>query len=616
MLHFTLTRCVASLAAACAVAFALSARADDTTTPSVIITAARAAQALTDALPHTTVLTRLDIERSQAIDLAALLATEAGIQLASNGARGSATSLFVRGAPTRQVLVLIDGVALARQDATGQVGIEHLMLHQIERIEIVRGNVSALYGSGAVGGVIQVFTRRAGQPQASLRAEAGSRGLAHVSAQVGGAAGRTQWSFNVSADRERGVSALNTQQVPAANPDRDGYRNTSAGLKLAHEWASGQLLGVAWLHSDGRLDYDSAFAAPADLQSSRTQKQILYVSSDNELGANWASHLLLSHQTDRTRNVETGDFGYADRYKTSVGGLSWSHDWRLSSATRLGAGVDLQRQRIAADDGFGGAYDRARNLSALFVNGQTRFGDHALSAAVRHDHIDGVGSRASGNLGWGWTLGPAWKAFANAGTAFSAPPLGYLYAPFFGNPDLRPEVSRSLELGLQWAVAGQRVRATWFQTRVEDELEFDLQTYTFGNLARTRNRGLEVSYASRLAGTDLRASLTAQRPVDDATGARRLRRSDLLASLAATRELGAGWRAGLTARYAGERVDSGNQRLPSYLVIDATTQWDFSPSGQWFARIENVGDVHYQTAFGYNQPPRGVFAGVRWKLAL
>ncbi len=614
MLHFKLARRVCAVAAACAVAFSGSVRAQDT--PTVVITAARAAQALTDALPHTTVLNRLDIERSQAIDLASLLATEAGIQLASNGVRGTATSLFVRGAPTRQVLVLVDGVALARQDATGQVGIEHLMLDQIERVEIVRGNVSALYGSGAIGGVIQVFTRQTGQPQANFRIEGGSRGLAHLSAQAGGASGRTQWSVNLSGDRDRGLSALDTKQVPAANPDRDGYHNISAGLKLAHEWAAGQVLGVGWLHTDGRLDYDSAFGAPQDLQTSRTRKQILRVTSDNQVNASWSSQLVASHQTDRTRNVETGAFGYADRYLTTVDGLSWTNDWKLSPATRLGAGVDLQRQGIAADDGFGGAYDRSRQVSALFVNAQTSLAEHALTAALRHDDIGGVGSRVSGSLGWGWALGAQWKAIANAGTAFSAPPLGYLYAPFFGNPALRPERSRSLELGLQWAAPGQRARATWFQTRVLDELEFDLQTYTFGNVARTRNRGLELSYAGRWAATDVRTSLTAQRPIDDLTGARRLRRSDLLASVSATRDLGQGWRAGLEARYAGERAESGNLRLPSYLVIDATTQWDFSASGQWFARLENVGDVRYQTAFGYNQPPRGLFTGVRWKLAL
>ena len=177
-------RAATLLAAGVAALSSLSAAAADQPA-TVIVTAARTPQLLTDTLPHTTVLLRRDIEQSQAVDLPSLLAMEAGVQFAANGGRGTATGLFLRGAPTRQVLVLVDGVPLSRQDASGQVGIEHLMLDQAERIEIVRGNVSALYGGGAVGGVIQIFTRQpTARPDGSLRLEAGARGLVHGSAQL------------------------------------------------------------------------------------------------------------------------------------------------------------------------------------------------------------------------------------------------------------------------------------------------------------------------------------------------------------------------------------------------------------------------------------------------
>ena len=606
------------VAAACATFFAsmwpTASRADEP--QSVVITAARAPQPLTDAIAHTTLLTRTDIERSQAVDLAALLASEAGIQLASNGVRGTATSLFMRGAPTRQVLVLIDGVALARQDATGQVGIEHLMLDQVERIEIVRGNVSALYGSGAVGGVIQVFTRRGGAAQAAVQAELGARGFAQIAAQVSGGTGRSQWSLGVSGQRDQGLSALNPAQVPAANADRDGYRNLGATLNASHELATGHTLAFGWVHSDGRLAYDSAFGAPADVQDSRTRKDLLSLSSDNRITPTWTSRVRLSSQRDDARNHETGLYGYQDRYVTRAQGLSWVNELVLTPHTRWTAGIEQQQQRIDADDGFGGVYDHARAVTALFAGVSMQLGAHALALNLRRDRTGGVGARNSGRLGWGWQLESAWKLFASAGNAFSAPPLGYLYAPYFGNPALRPEVSRSAEAGLQFARAGQRLRATLFQTRVEDELEFDLGSYTFGNIARTRNRGLELSYAGRVGATDVRASLTAQRPVDDVTGARRLRRSDALASVSASHDLGQGWRIGLAGRYASARSDVGDARLAAYTVIDATTQWDVRPDLQWFARVENVGDARYQTALGYNQAPRGLFTGLRWRLAL
>lgn len=213
-----------------------TAQADDGKT--IVVTAARNPQLLTDALPHTTVLLREDIERAQAIDLPTLLATEAGVQFASNGGRGTATSLFLRGAPMLQVLVLVDGVPVARQDASGQVGIEHLMLDQVERVEVVRGNVSALYGSGAVGGVIQLFTRKGnGSPQASVQIEGGSRGLLHLAAQGSTTLGKTLLSLGVSGVRDPGYSTLDPAQQPAANPDRDSYRNTSANFNLSQALA-------------------------------------------------------------------------------------------------------------------------------------------------------------------------------------------------------------------------------------------------------------------------------------------------------------------------------------------------------------------------------------------
>ena len=612
--RFVVSRPLAAFAALALSAPFVTAQADDGKT--VVVTAARSPQLLTDALPHTTVLLREDIERSQAIDLPTLLATEAGVQFASNGGRGTATSLFLRGAPMRQVLVLVDGVPVARQDATGQVGIEHLMLDQVERVEVVRGNVSALYGSGAVGGVIQLFTRRGnGSPQASVQVEAGSRGLLHASAQGSTTLGATQLSLGLSGVRDEGYSVLDPAQQPAANPDRDGYRNTSANVNLSHALADGHRLGLGWSRSDGKLDYDSAFATPADVQTSRTTKDLFSLSSDNRFSTAWTSRVLLSSQRDDARYDETGTYGYSAHFKTQVDGLNWTNTVALAPALTLTAGLDHQRQRIEADDGYGGLYDRARNVDAVFGGLQARLGAHDFALNLRHDRIGGVGSETTGSLAWGWQLATAWKLIASAANAFSAPPLGYLYAPYFGNPELQPELAKSAELGLQWAVTGQRLRATLFQTEVRQELEYDTVTSMFSNLARTRNQGLEVSYGGRFGQTDLNGSLTLQDPVDDLTGEQRLRRSEVLGSASLSQDLGAGWRMGLALRHVGSRPDAGGLTLSAYTVADLTAQWQINRSLQAFSRIENLADVAYQTAAGYSQPPRGVFVGLRWKLA-
>jgi len=447
-----------------------------------------------------------------------------------------------------------------------------------------------------------------------VRLEGGSRGFVHGSAQGTATLGATALSLGVSRETDQGFSAIDTRQIPAANPDNDAYRSTSAAFNLTHTLAEGQRLGFGWVHSDGHLDYDSAFATPTDLQTSRTRKDMVKLSSDNQLNAAWRSVLTLSTQTDYAAYVETGSYGFTGRYKTRVDGLNWVNSLALSPGTTLRAGLDQQRQSIDSDDGYGDLFAKERALTALFGSVQTRLGVHDLALSLRQDHIGGVGSKATGSLGWGWQVAPAWKLIASLGNAFSAPPLGYLYAPYYGNPTLQPEVGRSAEAGLQWAQAGQRLRATLFQSRVQDELAYNTATNMFGNLARTRNRGLELSYNGRVGATDLRASLTSQHPIDDLTGLQLLRRSNALASVALSQDLGAGWRAGLAARYASARPDSGGITLAAYTVADLTAQWDQSRSLQWFARIENLGNVHYETAYGYKQPPRGVFAGLRWRL--
>ncbi len=583
----------------------------------VVISAARSVQRLSEALPHTTVLTRSDIDASQAIDVLSLLAGEAGLQFASNGGRGTATSLFMRGGSNLQTLVLVDGVPLSRQDTTGQVGLEHLMLDQVERIEIVRGNVSALYGAGAVGGVIQIFTRGGAKPaDASLRLEAGSRGLVHGSAQgtvaLGGA---TALTIGVSSVRDSGLSALDPKVFSHANPDRDGYANTSASLKLRQTLAPEQILNLGWVHSDGRLDYDdgSSFSSPLDVHRSRTVKDLGSLHADNRISGTWLSQLTVSRQTDDALYTVVGPSPFRGHYVTTVDSLNWVNQIELSNAWSLTLGLDRQRQAIAADDNFGTDFRVARNLWAGFGGLTWQSGAHLLSLHLRHDVVAGQSAPNSASLGWAYSVVPSLRLTASLGNAFSVAPLGYLYDPFSGNPGLKPERARSAELGAQWTAAGQRLRATLFRTRVAQELDFDLSSFRFGNIASTRNRGLELSWDAKLGSTtELRASLTAQDPVDASTGQRRLRRSRSMASLSASQDLGGGARVGLTLRQAGERQDSGAVSLPAYLRADLSAQWDWRPSLQFLGRIENLGDSRYQTAAGYNAPPRGLFVGLRW----
>ena len=612
---------LAGLAAAPA-AQAQSAASGVALTP-VVVTATRFDQPLTDALPFTTVLTREDIERSQALDVPALLQREAGLAFANSGGRGKQTSVFLRGASTRQVLVLLDGVPLNRQDASGAVSLEHVMLDAVERIEIVRGNVSALYGSAAIGGVIQIFTRRAGDaPRATLTLEAGSERSRQASVAADGRIGATSLAGGASYDITDGHSALDPRQVPAANPDRDGYLNRSAWASIAHRFAPDQTLALRLHHSDGRFDFDSAFGAPSDEHRGRTVLDSLALTADNRYTEAWRGVITLSQLRDDNRNHVTGDFGYRDRYESRTRLLGWSHRVALNGDWALTGGLERQRQDVDVNDGFGGLYDKRRDVDAVYAGVEGRAGPHAVQANVRHDDVEGSGSKTTGLLGYGLNLTPAWKLTATVSSAFNAPPLGYLHAPFFGNPDLEPEEAHSAELGLQYATRDAEadrstlLRATLFRSRVRDEFEFDFGTSRFENIGRTRNHGLELAADVRVAGIDWRAGLTWQDPRNEETDARLLRRAKRFGNVGAGMDFGA-WDVGADLRASAERDDVASDgrpvRLGGYALLDLRTRWRPAPGWQLHARIDNVADRDWQTVYGYPQAERSIFVGVQWQ---
>jgi vitamin B12 transporter len=587
--------------------------ATDSPLSPVVVTASRTEQLQKDALPHITVLGAEDIRRSQAVDLPSLLKRETGIQFTQNGGYGQASGLFVRGAETRQTLILLDGVPLTKQDTTGTVSIEHLMLDQIDRIEIVRGNVSSIYGSGAIGGVIQIFTKRGdGPPQATVNAEVGSRQTSRLSAGVSGSSGGTHYVLSASNFRTDGFSAIDTSRYSSASPDKDGYRNTSVSGMLSQEFAKGHEVGMRFSKTEGKFDFDSIFGAPTDVHTAKTDVDAITVFSKNKISDNWLSRLSYSEARDRNANHYESTFGLIeDQYRTRTRTLQWNNDITLSRGLILTAGVERQWQSLSSNDGYGDVFDVKRNASSVYAGLQGQFGAHQLQVNVRHDELENVDSATTGYLGYGYLINDVLKATASVSSGFSAPPLGYLYAPFFGNPNLKPERARSAEAGLQYAQQGTLMRAVVFVNRTSEQLQYDLVTSRFENVAKASNRGLELSASGKWRDIDLRASFTLQDPRDDTTDQRLRRRARTLGSLAAYKSFGP-WELGGDLGYTGERPD-GDQQLGAYWLANLNGRYRISKQLALYGRIENVFDRNYQTAYGYNQPPRGFFVGINWQ---
>lgn len=587
----------------------------------VVVTASRNPQLLSATSAHTTVISRSDIENSQAVDVVTLLQREAGLQGTQNGGTGSTSTLFLRGLPSLNTLVLIDGVPQTKQDASGAVSLEHIMLDNVERIEIVRGNVSAIYGSGAIGGVIQIFTRTSGQgSSASLGLEIGPRNTAKGVANVGISAGDTYLSAGMSRLTTDGFSAINTQQYSFANPDADGYQNTSSHLSLSHKLSENHRIGLQMAQSSGDTTVDSNYngSLPADTHFYTARMRQASVFSDDTFGT-WRSRLTLSQQSEHDTFVEYGSFVADYGYTTRTQMLSWVNTLPIGENWLGTAGVEEQQQHVetTANDGFTPPYDTNRLADAVFVGMEGCFGPLSVQLNLRNDKI-GEARKDTGYLGLGYSLTDALKLTASTSTAFSAPPLGYLYDPFAGNPLLKPELANSHEVGLQYAQGAHLLRATYFDTSVQDQLVYDFTTFTFANVNRARNTGLELSYRGALGTTELRASLTQQNPMDETTGQPLARRAKSMASVGASQPFGA-WRAGGDVRYVGDRNDISTATSPgsavvlgAYSVLDLTVAYRYSAQLQLTARLDNALDEKYQTVYGYNQQPRSLYAGLTW----
>ena len=581
----------------------------------VVVTASRTEQILTDVLPHTTVLGREAIEQSQLTDLSSLLAREAGFQFTQSGGRGSQSTAFLRGAASLQVLVLVDGVPMTKQDTTGAVSLEHIMLDQVDRIEIVRGNVSAIHGSGAVGGVIQVFTRQ-GQAGHSGYAtvEAGSLGTSRLSLGTQGKQGDFGYAVALGTLSTRGINAANLSQTQNANPDADGYRNDNHSVHLSYDLGRDHKVGLRSTHFNGRFDYDVAgsYALPTDVHKGTTRIDSNTVYWAGKLNPLWTSRLNYSESNERNTTDTVGGYSFSTQAETRTRLLSWTHQVNLPSWV-LSAGVDHQTQGIDADTDGVSELTRQRHADAVYgglVYSQTA---HSVQFNLRHDSVQGLAAKDSAYLGYGYDLSPQWKLIASHSTAFNVPPLGYLFDPYSGNPNLRPETATTQELGLQWAQGPHRLRATLFDTRTKDLLLYDMRTWQFSNVSSVKNQGLETSYSGRLRDTDLRASLTLQDPVNEATGQQLVRRAKTLASASMSQTVGL-LTLGASVRYTGARPDiAGKPELASYVLLDLTARYALSRDWTLFGRVENATDSHYQTAYGYNQLPRTAYVGLSWK---
>ena len=596
---------------------------------SLVVTATRTTQPVA-TLRDTVVITRAELEDAGPLSLGEVLQRRAGVELRATGGPGQPESVFLRGAGAAQTLVLVDGVRVSSSTA-GTTAIEAIPLDMIERIEVVKGPLSSLYGSEAAGGVIQVFTRGKSVPHLFAAAGYGTDRDRRASAGLTTTDGTTLVALSAGARKVSAPSATNPRNF-SFFPDRDPHENAFGTLHASHRLWTGETLELDAFGSRSRTAFDSGPAAdggnPGD-RSDQTVEGVRFTSA-SKFTEGWSSRLSVAQGRDK--EVFTGLFPAI--FETRKDQASWVNELSLPDGTLL-LGAETVREKVlpdrATDDATGAEtvlFTRNhRTTSSAFGAVSESYGGQRFEASARSDREARVGDepaperRNTGSVSYGVD----WPAFARISATyargFRAPTFNDLFGPTFPgvfrpNPDLKPERSRSREVTVASLPPGRvRWKVTGFDNRLDDLIVFSPAAETVLNVARARIRGIEASVDAAWLGVDWHASATAQRPRDEDTGRQLQGRAERFGTVEASRAFGS-WRAGLSVFASGARFDSNDEspssRLPGYAILDARLRYAIDK--RWTAELTatNLTDKRYEGAVGYDAPRRGVFLEVRF----
>lgn len=602
--------------------------ADDATElDEIVVTGTRTDVAIEDSLVPAQVIDREEIERSQARSLPDLLKGRAGLNMTNQGGAGKLTTLFLRGAESDHVLVLVDGIRIGSATA-GLAMFQDLPVDQIERIEIIRGPRSSLYGSEAIGGVIQIFTRKGGLGfEPHFRIGAGSHNLREAGAGFSNRTNRGWISAEGAYQETDGInacrgSAVTFQGCFADEPDLDGYRNVSVSLRGGVSIGDELTVEGHFLNADADNEYDGSIFGGNETE---TTQQVL----GSKLTWTPGDRVKLTLQAGRTADKsdaffrEAGIRTYVNTFDTQRDTASVQADFAFATGQLLTAGGDWQRDEVTSTTAF--LVDQ-RDNTAAFVEYQGKFGAHQLQASVRNDDNQQFGNHTTGSLGWGMALAGDFRLNATYGTGFKAPTFNDLYYPFGGNPDLEPEESKSLNIGIGQYATDWNWTFNVFETRIDALTGYD-SFYNLVQVDEARLRGAELTFATSLAGWDLSTQISYVDPRADARltaegadnpnyGNLLPRRAPRTGRIDIDRGFGA-FRFGTTLNGASARYDdaANNVRLAGYGTVDLRVEYALHPDWTLQARASNVFDRDYETIAWYNQPGREYGLSLRYQPA-
>ena len=576
---------------------------DESEHETLLITGNPYNQSTDEIMSTVSIINRVDIDRIQPKSVAELLQTTAGIDIATNGGHAQVTSVFVRGTNSTHTLFLVDGVRINTLTGSGGASVNDIPTYQIERIEILKGPRAAMFGSDAVGAVVQIFTRKltAGEYQAAV--EYGSNEHVFFGAAAGFSHGEGSTTLSISKEESDGYDVTDNEYP--VDDDLDSYKKVNLSVN-GHQTLN-ENLTLNWVgrYDDGEYKYDGN-SIYTILEPSQKYTKHLISTGLTYINEEWSHDVTLAQYKENQKRL--GDYPAED--ETNRNQLDYTSIYNIENGVSYNFGGQLYQDKYK---GTGSFDNKSRNTSSVFAG--ALYDNEALltEMSLRYNDVENTGSKITYNASLGYQFDDLFFASINVGTGFKAPTFYQLLDQYSGNEELALETSKNLEILLRTSVVGIKTELSYFHINFENLLDFDYTTYKFANIADAEISGIELNFSKNIDDLMLSANYAYTDTEDKNTGTQLSRRARHKANIDATYH----WNKfdfSAIYKFQGIRFDAfSNSSLKSYATVDLTVNYLLDDNWSLQVKANNIFDEEYETAPNYITPGAEYFLQVSYK---
>ena len=599
------------LSTAIAATIAGGAIADQTTVSNkkaeeVIVTATRTEQTYAETLASVTVFTREDIAKLQAQSLAELLSRAPGMSATINGGRGANAGISLRGNQTDHSLFLVDGVRVG-SSTLGSTSVQYIDPELIERVEIVRGPKSSLYGSDALGGVINIITRKADANKPLLiKAGIGNYETSNMAVSFGHKA--ENYHFNLTASHQYTGGYDFTSNEVAPNDDDDAFRQDSLGFNGGVEVNKDLSLTLSYQLNESESEYDAncgdalTYMPVACSPYTDSKTQALNLGGQWQVLEAWTTALNVGSSEDESEiladDIDISTTYNGGEYITEKTDIAWQNDIRLHETALLTLGYDYLKEEV---DGTTAYDENERDNKAGFVQLQYMQGAVSANLGARNDDNEQFGSHDTYNASVGYDINADLKIVASYGEAFKAPTFNDLYFPFFGNPNMIPEESDTYEIAMKGFGNDYSWTISAYQNDIENLIQYNALIFANDQIAKARTKGLEATFEKNVYGWLVNTSLTLLDTEDKATGNELARRPEQVLNIDIDRSFNQ-WSVGASLYAVNSRYDdaANTSELNGYGTVALRSAYAVNDEWKLQLKVDNLFDKDYVTTSSFN----------------